>query len=92
MVRLKAKEDTLFNKHAAVFQFQHGTIKSHHRIRLILPGWYFNSNMVRLKGLALGETSATAYRFQFQHGTIKRIRHHFSGRLIIYISIPTWYD
>ena len=57
----------------AVFQFHYGTIKSLPHPRSPNNNSYFNSTMVRLKGVALVDEDGRAL-FQFHYGTIKSLQ------------------
>ena len=69
MVRLK--DATLLDAFQRyIFQFQYGAIKRGSSLPVNLMFFYFNSSMVRLKGIA---TSLWIFlrEFQFQYGAIK---------------------
>ena len=54
------------------FQFQSGAVKSRCTVSLLFQASYFNSKVVRLKGVLDFMGSKNLYIFQFQSGAVKR--------------------
>ena len=83
---IKSKEKVIILDNSTKFQFHYGTIKSGRRSLLSVSLEYFNSTMVRLKGIneAIAQSEM---KFQFHYGTIKStISQSCSGSALLYFN------
>ena len=75
-----------------LFQFHFGTIKRLKWAGISFLSSYFNSTLVRLKGLCFTIILIPLPEFQFHFGTIKSEQDHEDSHRGYMISIPLWYD
>ncbi len=90
MVRLKAYYLDVVLPKTLKFQFLYGAIKSAIVDIALVPGYNFNSFMVRLKDSIL-KIIGVLTEFQFLYGAIKR-RFAMQSSRRVPISIPLWCD
>ena len=91
MVRLKVEQNGWNVNQIYIFQFQYGSIKSFPKTKAIAFCFYFNSNMVRLKGAMIYCNYALDKDFNSNMVRLK-VFIIYLMRPFFLISIPIWFD